>query len=164
MDIRPCPRCSKLVPSRASFCRRCGVAMRPVSSPAGIERSEPDPAPARWAPFVTAAATATFAGIMALLAVSGPRVCRFSCDDPPRNPFLLTDPDQPTELASNALTRPDPFNAASRNASVPAVRVLPPPAPAWRRADHVIAPPAPDSLAPRILVFGGRRAGSGQKF
>lgn len=92
MDIRPCPRCCKLVPVEAAFCRRCGVAIRPqtvrgdgrvAGGSAGRNpyRSTNTCSPdrscggGRWASAALAAtATAALGAVLALFAVSGPRV------------------------------------------------------------------------------------------
>jgi len=77
MEFSPCPRCRKLVPSEASFCRRCGVAVRQGASRAARSTRSQPPEPRlgnRWASTVSAAATASLGVVLALFAVSGPRV------------------------------------------------------------------------------------------
>jgi hypothetical protein len=163
MDIRPCPRCSKLLPSGASFCRRCGVAMRPPNSPGAVERAARDPGRGRWGSLVTASATATFAGVLALLAVSGPRVSQVCINDPPPNPLLTSDNDLPAALVGDALRRLDASGTTAGHASAPSARSRAPAAPARRRAERTIATPPSDSRAPRIVALGGPRAALGHK-
>jgi hypothetical protein len=122
-----------------------------------------DPGPGRWASVATAAATATFAGMVALLATSGPRVHSVRVDGPPRRSYLTAEAEPPTELAGGTIRRTDRFKSGTRHPSIPTVRtdIQPPrPAPA---AEQWIAPTAPGSPAPRILRFGGPAAPSGRK-
>ena len=74
MDFRPCPRCCKLLPSEASFCRRCGVAVQARSARSTPTTTLPDPRlGSRWASTLGTAATAALGVVLALFAVSGPR-------------------------------------------------------------------------------------------
>jgi hypothetical protein len=74
MDIRPCPRCRKLVPNDAVFCRRCGVAMRPQAGRGAVPAPDAERLGGRWASTLATTATAALGVVLALFAVSGPRV------------------------------------------------------------------------------------------
>jgi hypothetical protein len=74
MDFRPCPRCCKLLPSEAAFCRRCGVAVQARAARAASPVTPPDARlGSRWASTLGTAATAALGVVLALFAVSGPR-------------------------------------------------------------------------------------------
>lgn len=68
-----CPRCSKVVPSAAAFCRRCGQEQRPLaervqSSFAGVPADAPwRPAPARPGPRVVLAIALVIGAALAVL-------------------------------------------------------------------------------------------------
>jgi len=74
MDFRPCPRCCKLLPSEAAFCRRCGVAVQARAARAASLATPLEPRlGSRWASTLGTAATAALGVVLALFAVSGPR-------------------------------------------------------------------------------------------
>src|SRR5688500_17461172 len=72
MEIRPCPRCRESVADGASFCRRCGLCVRP-SHAAGAPPAAPR-CGSRWASTLAATATAALGAVLPLFAVSGSRV------------------------------------------------------------------------------------------
>lgn len=74
MDIRPCPRCRKLVSSDASFCRRCGVAMWPPPPGGGGRLPPPARSGGSWASTLATIAITALGVMLGMFAVSGSRM------------------------------------------------------------------------------------------
>ena len=161
MEFSPCPRCRKLVPNEASFCRRCGVAVRQGVSRAA-RSAQPAPEPRlgnRWASTVSAAATASLGVVLALFAVSGPRVAIRHGERPNGFDRLRDVPDPPPERREGADRDAD-------ESRLPALRTRPVPA---RRLTGGTNPAPVDvrnplrATGPEITSVVGTQTGYGYK-
>jgi hypothetical protein len=171
MDFRPCPRCRKHVPSQASFCRRCGAAMRPgvvaartgVASQRTVSRQQQPPA-SRWTSLVAAAGAAVVGGVLAMFAASSLVTPIRDCDRWPAT-AIPSEPATGLEAANTAgdQSRRDDtqgdFSWQRRHPSVATIRVAPqPPTPA-----EIISRNAPRSTGPIILDCVAPSAAPGHK-
>lgn len=169
MDFRPCPRCGKLVPDEALFCRRCGNGLRP-----GYVRGRATPPPADGSGvrgFCFASFAAGVGALLAMVAVSGrPRTWR--CESAP-----VTWGDRPAWEQSTSFPRVRPGLDPSHHDDVDGAGNAtefggPPPLPAAARgpspapAPETDSPPSPAAAVapaggPRITGATPRRAGPG---
>ena len=148
MDIRPCPRCFKRLPGRASFCRRCGGAMPHLPSlpPRHLTpHARTNDSPDRWlASFVAVAAIAALISFLAIFTATGRSVHQQARLAPP------PDADSFEEID------PSPGATVSQY-SLPSIREMP------QRGGDTTAQNIPHGSGPRILAFAGPRAGFGHK-
>ena len=131
MDIRPCPRCRKVLPTDASFCRRCGVAMRhppgqgtgPRAGAGGCSAKQEVRLGSRWASTVATTATAALGVVLALFAASGPRVA-VRHGEPGPEPEIASADTLAAPAESRSPTRwAAPSQPAARKQSSPARRL-----------------------------------------
>ena len=164
MEIRPCPRCRESVPDGASFCRRCGLCVRPTHSdvaPATAQRCG-----SRWASTLAATATAALGAVLALFAVSGSRVAlrEGETDHRARSVASQRVRDEARRLADGREVLPgDSTGKAAPGGpagSLASGRMLPAPV---EPPSGAKASPLPIQRGPQILDFAGRRAGPGNK-
>lgn len=167
MEFRPCPRCGKLVPDEASFCRRCGNGLRVGAVRARRPAPPPPPASGRPSGVYFASAAAVMGAIMSMIAVSRPcRLfrCQYSATHFKSPPFAAPAPNYGEELPADPqpsiVDRPEPraepAPAAARIVTGPRIEAL---SDARVRAGKVVVISGSGfDHASRVLFIGRRTA------